>query len=74
MTYYKQCRLQRGPDVIYTWIPSKFANLEKTIKIRYNSISEWSDSWVVTDAGPAISETQLDMQHKGWKEFHDVLN
>jgi hypothetical protein len=74
MNYYKQCRLQRGHDVMHTWIPSEFAKLKGVVKIRYNSISEWSDGWTVTECGPAISEEQLDMQYKGWKEFEHVLN
>ena len=51
---YRQCTLDRKLSdkitcVLVSWIPSEFAVLNKTLKLKTND--KWEDGWVVTYVG-----------------------
>jgi hypothetical protein len=45
MESYTQCLLIRGGDRCVAWIPSRFAILNKIVKLRFDG--EWVDGWRV---------------------------
>ena len=49
MINYKQCRLKKGNTQQVSWIPSKFAKLNKVLKLK--TADGWDDGWMVESAG-----------------------
>lgn len=50
MSNYTQCYLLKGNKSQVAWIPSKFAIIDKIIKIKQNGV--WDDGWkVITTFG-----------------------
>jgi len=78
---YVQCRLSRGNQGTYSWIPKKFAIVGKVLLLKEGE--EWEDDWKVEEAwaeAPAekvIAASRLYMKHRdgtdarrdsdGWK-------
>lgn len=52
-TYYRQCKLVKGNMHQTSWIPEKFAILNKVLKLKENG--KWVDGWVVEK----VSKTKL---------------
>jgi hypothetical protein len=76
-TIYIQCVLRKKLSneetaVHIAWIPSKFAVLNKTIKIRESNT--WSNGWIVAERGASRSDASLDeyaMDHKKQRDKSD---
>jgi hypothetical protein len=47
-TAYRQCKLQKGNSHQMSWIPEKFAVLNKTLKLKGEG-EDWDDGWVVKE-------------------------
>ena len=64
---YKQChmvkQLENGTKHITSYIPEKYAVLNKIVKLRDDD-GEWEDGWRVISAGEAINEKLLPDWHK----------
>ena len=71
---YQQCRLQKGSDVIVTWIPSEFAKSNKVLKVKLEGI--WDRGWTV-DAifDKKITGEELEVmswQYRNTREVSDI--
>ena len=53
-----QCTLQRGTKTQTSWIPSKFAVKDKTIRLKEE------DGWVVKSVGGTLSKDMVKAQEK----------
>lgn len=49
MTYYKQCKMQKGNTFQTGYIPEEFAVLDKIIKLREKGV--WDNGWKVIEVG-----------------------
>lgn len=54
VVHYRQCRLvrpvQSGEQVVVSWIPDQFAEVDRVVKLR-DDAGEWTDGWRVAEAG-----------------------
>lgn len=48
MDYHIQCKLRRGNVEQVTWLPSKFAQKNKFLKLK-NINGDWEDGWEVIE-------------------------
>lgn len=63
-TYYKQCDLQKGNMFQTSWIPEKFATLNRVLKLR-DGDGKWDDGWVVIRAGQnRVEDSSMPDLHK----------
>ena len=53
----RQCTLTRDNQTQTAWIPSKYAKVGRTIKIRTDGV--WVDGWVVSEAGNIDVDSQI---------------
>lgn len=65
--FYRQCRLKRktktGHSIQTSWIPKKFAEVGKILKLK-NHEDEWENGWVVETVSETIlEESQLPDYH-----------
>lgn len=65
--FYKQCTLSKKDGTTQvSWIPEKFALLNKVLKLKENE--KWDDGWIVKKVGDfRKSEEQLPDSHKDIK-------
>lgn len=67
-TNYKQCSLKRNNYHHMAWIPEKFANLGKFIKIKKDN-DTWEDGWEVIGVSEgAISAKEADYNSQLYKK------
>ena len=59
---FTQCHLIREGVEHDAWVESRFAVLNKVLKVRFDG--EWEDGWVVTSVGGTRSERDVDMIKK----------
>ena len=69
VVFYRQCRLVRpiptGEHVVVSWIPDRFAERDRVVKLKDNS-GGWTDGWVVTEVGSnRLATNQL-------PDFHEL--
>ena len=73
-TQYKQCILQRNTSMQFTWIPEKYAVLDKWLALENNG--EWEEGWKVTYVSCMSQEHDETMSHsqdyKKTRESSDV--
>lgn len=65
MTKYKQCLLRKDNVEYRAFIPSKFAVVGKTVKVRTEG--SWNNGWKVVESSP----TELDENHL--PDYHDAI-
>lgn len=51
---YRQCQLVKENITTVSWIPEKYAKLNKVLKLKNNDV--WTDGWIVT----TVSEDSID--------------
>lgn len=67
---YRQCALSKAGFMDYiTWIPSKFAKINKPLEILLDN--EWSTGWIVKEIYSSIQD--IDTQRDNHKRFQYVL-
>jgi len=54
---YTQCKLQKGNEFTYSWIPKKFAVKNKYLKLKDNG--EWADGWQVIEIWSTRKHTEI---------------
>ena len=69
-TYYIQCALKRKDSHHTAWIPEKFANLNKFIKIKKDD-DTWEDGWEVVGVsdGTRKSSSEANDASQNHKKF-----
>lgn len=75
-TYYRQCTLERRQleSVVrmVSFIPEKFANLGKILRLRDND-GAWIDGWLVAAVGSErVAEAMLPDAHRGIKQHRQA--
>lgn len=61
--FYRQCTLKRGTTETVSWIPEKFAQKTRPVKLKQHDGS-WSDGWVVVEVGARASEEQVRLMER----------
>lgn len=61
--FYRQCTLKRGTTETVSWIPEKFAQKTRPVKLKQRDGS-WSDGWVVVEVGARASEEQVRLMER----------
>jgi hypothetical protein len=61
--FYRQCVLKRGTAQTTSWIPEKFAQKRRPVKLRQDDGS-WEDGWVVASVGSRASAEQVQMYER----------
>lgn len=56
---YCQCLLEKGLMRQTSWIPERFAVVDKIIKINVNNV--WEDGWKVVKTFKTFNECELDL-------------
>lgn len=69
---YTQCALQKGDVWQTVFIPSKFAKLGETIKLKNGEV--WEDGWKVRATYKTIDQGTAQMNYDNQKRFEKVLN
>lgn len=64
---YIQCRLQKENLQTVSWIPERFAVLDKIIKIKRNE--EWDNGWKVTLVGSKLEAKYVENQAHNAKDI-----
>ena len=71
---YNQCKIRKGgkEQTVYqtVYIPSKYAEVGKSIKIRENGV--WEDGWVVIEVWQEVDESYLYSLRNAWKRHSEV--
>ena len=71
---YQQCLLVKGKRATVSWIPSKFADKGKILRIKKGGV--WEDGWMVlTNYGKKVDEDMLNFlenQYRDTRETSDV--
>ena len=74
MDYHKQCQIRKGDRRQVAWIPMKYAEPDRYIKIKVDG--EWEDGWQVAFVGRTKMESKeiADRRndHKNMKKMTDV--
>lgn len=65
MTTMTQCRLERNGAVQVAWIETKFAKVNKVVKIREDG--EWDDGWVVAKVGTTLPAETVQKRERDFK-------
>jgi len=71
---YVQCKLKRGNQGTYSWLPKSFAIVGKVLKLKEGE--EWEDGWVVEEAwqekpaAQVIAASQLYKKHRKGTDAH----
>lgn len=65
---HTQCLLRRGNAQQVTWLPTKFANQGKYVKLRKRGSEVWDDGWLVAEVwtkldSDYVSERSQDHKH-----------
>lgn len=69
--YYKQCMLVKGQTVQFLWIPEKFANKGKCLRLKED------DGWIVRSVGIDRRKEQYVIEREvdiGIKERHQIYS
>jgi len=69
---YTQCELQRDNARQVAWIPSRFALVGESLRIR--SDGDWIAGWRVLSVHATCSRGDLDAYRSAQKRFSDVLS
>jgi hypothetical protein len=56
--YYRQCILKRGNTVTTSWIPERFAEAGKVLKLKDDN-GEWENGWHVQSVHARLEESRL---------------
>ena len=62
---YKQCTLKKGNTQKVSWIPSKYAKLNKILKLKRGDV--WTDGWEV------ISVSTNEVDEKILPDSHNMI-
>jgi hypothetical protein len=60
--YYRQCILRRGHTVTTSWIPERFAEAGKVLKLKDDD-GEWQNGWVVQSVHARLGESRIPDSH-----------
>ncbi len=52
MEYHRQCKLVKGKATTVSWLPEKFAEVDKFVKLKENG--KWADGWKVDFVGTRL--------------------
>lgn len=61
--FYRQCVLRRGKTEQVSWIPEKFAQKTRPVKLKKDDGS-WDDGWVVESVGSRASEDEVSLMER----------
>ena len=65
--YYRQCSLRRGNTHTVSWLPEKFAEQGKYLKLKGKD-GEWVDGWLVESVGSSrVEDSMLPDPHQSIK-------
>ncbi len=64
---YKQCKLVRGSQERVTWLPEKFANKGKVLRLRDDG--EWTDGWKVVEVWATETEERVVARERDYKRY-----
>jgi hypothetical protein len=70
---HRQCKLQKGSKIYFTWIPQKYAVKGKNLRIKMNG--EWETGWVVVDVWGSIKSLEIEKrqyEHKHHRDRTDI--
>ena len=65
VTYYRQCRLARGPARQMAWIPEKFAVAGRFLRLTEAGATE--DGWEVMSVGARLAEEVVRERSRDYK-------
>ena len=75
-TFYRQCVLNRKGTGTVSWIPERFAEVGKVIKLKRKRDNKWEDGWNVKVVGKTrMSEEKMEglsRQHLWTREVSDI--
>jgi hypothetical protein len=64
-TFYRQCVLVKGTSETTSWIPEKFAQKGRPVRLRLKTgKDEWDDGWMVSSVGARASGEQVSMMER----------
>jgi hypothetical protein len=64
MIYYRQCVLcKEGTKFIRSWIPEKFAKINKCVKLKKKD-GNWEDGWIVTEVTANRQTEEFVLSHR----------
>lgn len=82
MTHYRQCELRKGKTHTVSWIPEKYAQKGRVVKLRkrvgggcVRSHTDWDDGWEVESVGARASEAQvrlMERNHTRTRPYSDI--
>lgn len=70
---YTQCKINKKDKFDIAWIPSKFANIGRIIKIKIDGI--WNNGWSVIDVYSSNSEDHIlehEMDYRKQRRASDI--
>jgi len=72
--FYRQCVLRKGKTETTSWIPEKYAQKTRPVKLKGDD-GAWEDGWVVVSVGSRASAKQVRMyedQHRRQRGQSDI--
>ena len=69
---YRQCRLQRGSQFDQAWIPEKFAQVGRVIRVKRDG--EWSDGWAVVMIFGQLSDGAAESGRDEYRYHREVTD
>lgn len=68
-TTHTQCRLRRGNMMMVSWIPSKFAVVDKYLKLRDRETGGWVNGWQVIETYTTMDSSYINERSRDWKRL-----
>ena len=72
---YRQCTLHKGSSVLVNWIPSEFAVLSKSVRLKDDN-GNWETGWTITKVGDVILSYEVvlsnSQDYKRTREASDI--
>lgn len=66
-TMYRQCTLDLKMNgcrmVLTTWLPEKYAELDRVLKLKDRTSGAWEDGWVATQVGTVQKPEEYVVDH-----------
>lgn len=69
-TKYTQCQLEKGNKTEISWIPAKFAQPGKYIKLKADN--GWDDGWKVVETYATMDEESLRLKERDYRNQRDA--
>jgi hypothetical protein len=78
--YYRQCTLDRqlagARMVLTTWLPEKYAVMDRVLELQDRNSGEWHNGWVVRQVGtvrkPEPEVVERSQDHKRTRKASDI--